>query len=122
MKILLVEDRIDFANILEEEFKSYNFDIVTTQTSTSALKYLEKNKADILICDYHLDGYNAKNLVSLARKKYLMPSILMSADCTVADNTCSDAFVLKPFYFDELLNSVKSVTKKHEASLPQKQS
>ena len=119
MKILLVEDRLDLANNLAEEFKGLKYKIITKSSSLGALEFLENNRVDILISDLHMDHINGEQLAQIVRKKYSTPSILMSGDYNIKNSKNFDAFILKPFNFDELVELVKIVAQKSKKTRPQ---
>lgn len=119
MKILLVEDRLDLANNLAEKFKNLKYKIITKSSSLGALEFLENNRVDILISDLHMDHINGEELAQIVREKYSTPSILTSADYNIKNSKNFDAFILKPFDFDELDELVKIVVQKSKRSRPQ---
>lgn len=85
IKIFLVDDDIVFLKMLEIEFlKHGNFDIETYESGEACVEML-KNKPDIIILDYLLDGVNTHAINGLDTldkiKEYdnLIPVIILSA-------------------------------------------
>jgi len=119
MKILLVEEKIELSNQLAESFGNLTYDVITKSSSLGALEFLENNTVDLIISDLNMGHISGEELAQVVKKKYGIPSILMSSNYNIVNGANFDAFILKPFDFDELLELVKIVAAKAKAQRPQ---
>lgn len=119
MKVLLVEDSLELANLISDSFQEKKITCITKTSALGALEFLDKHKVDVLISDLHLPHMSGEELCQIAKDKYITPTILTSGDYAIHNSKHFDAFILKPFEFSELLEMVNLVAKKLEASRPQ---
>jgi two-component system, OmpR family, alkaline phosphatase synthesis response regulator PhoP len=120
MKILLVEDKVELACLLADNFKDHGHHCHNKTSALGALELLEKETFDVIICDLHLPHINGETFSVKVKSLYKTPVILMSGDYKILDSKNFDAFILKPFNFDELLDLVELVTQAQIKLGPQK--
>ena len=119
MRLLLVEDSLELANLISDSFQDKKITCITKTSALGALEFLDQHSVDVLITDLHLSHINGEELCQIAKAKYRVPTILTSGDYAVHNSKNFDAFILKPFDFSELLEMVNLVALKRNTSRPQ---
>ncbi|MGM0601949.1 MAG: response regulator [Bacillota bacterium] len=76
-KILAVDDEKDILFTLEAVADAAGFNITTTSLGRKALEYIQKEKFDLLMVDYHMPDINGLKLVKEIRKINNTISILV---------------------------------------------
>lgn len=113
-KLLIIEDDPDILEVLEMVFSTYEFDVVTSSRSLSA-DMVSSLLPDIVLLDYWLsNGLGSDLCKAIKADPFLshVPIIMLSAYLQlpeVANDSCADGFVKKPFDIDELYKYVKGV-------------
>lgn len=118
IKILIVEDDIDINNLLAEILFDERYHITQSYSGTEAKLVLERETFDLVLLDLMLPGLPGEEIVSLIRKKYTMPIIIISArlDITTKVNLLqlgADDFVEKPFDIKEVLARVDAQIRRY---------
>lgn len=119
MKVLLVEDSLELADLISESFSHKKIKCITKATALDALEFLDKHKVDVLITDLHMPHMSGEELCQIVKAKYRIPAILTSGDYAIHNSNHFDAFILKPFDFSELVEVVELVASKTESLRPQ---
>lgn len=116
-KILIVEDDITIANILNENLRKWGFDseYVTDFTSVTS-KYLEFDP-HLVLMDISLPFYNGYYWCSEIRKTSKVPIIFISSnssnmDIVMAINMGGDDFITKPFSLDIVVAKVQAILRR----------
>jgi two-component system, sensor histidine kinase ChiS len=116
-KLLLVEDNIEMADFLREQF-SFSYDVSVANSGAEALRILEQFKLpDIIISDVMMDDIDGIRMAEIiAEKDYLnhIPIIFVTAKTDISDKIYALGlgaidYVNKPFSFEELSLKVNAV-------------
>ncbi len=81
MKILLVDDNVDFLNVLEELLKGHGYTPIVAQDGKQAREILEEQEVDVIISDVFmptLDGLRFHSYVREFLGQKDIPFIFMS--------------------------------------------
>ena len=103
MKVLIVEDSIDFARTLLDFFKIEGHNTEHSDNIGTAEAYLEVSKFDIILLDIMLPDGDGRNLLKKIRKKNInTPVIIITAKSEVSDkidllDIGADDYITKPF-------------------------
>ncbi len=78
--VLVVEDEVALAQILESELKEASFDVTTVLNGTDALDTLKNNTFDIILLDIILPGVDGFDILNFIRKnkKDLTPVLMLT--------------------------------------------
>lgn len=119
IKILIVEDDIDINNLLNEILIDEEYHIVQSYSGTEAKLLLERETFDLVLLDLMLPGLPGEEIVTLIRKKYTMPIIIISArlDITTKVNLLqlgADDFIEKPFDIEEVLARIEAQLRRYK--------
>src|SRR5690606_39450859 len=78
-KLLIVEDDIAFARILEAFLKKKEYEVTSTSTLKDASKYIQKQSFDLFLLDYRLpDGTGLDLLQEVRESNPGAPVIIMT--------------------------------------------
>ena len=117
-KLLIVEDDIAFARILEAFLKKKEYEVASTSTLKDASKYIQKQSFDLFLLDYRLpDGTGLDLLQEVRESNPGAPVIIMTGFHDVrtvvkAMKMGASDYITKPVNPDELLMVLEQQLKK----------
>ena len=88
-KILVVDDDKDMCMLLDRFLTRNGYSVKCLHTGKDALQYLQKNKPDIILCDFRLDDMTGSKL--LQKIKEMIPAalvIIITGYSDVKDAVC----------------------------------
>jgi|ERR1043166_1459675 two-component system response regulator PilR (NtrC family) len=112
-KLLIVDDEVSYREVLKKLFEAEGHSVETAPNGAVALKYLEKNKCDLIVSDVRMPDLDGVALLKLSRDIYPeIGVVLMTAFGTLstarsAFTLGADDFIQKPFNNEELKIIVK---------------
>ena len=117
--ILIVDDEIEIANLIEVYLRNENYNIHKFYTAREALKCIENTKIDLAILDIMLPDIDGFTLCQRIRKNYSYPIIMLTAKNEETDKITgltlgADDYVTKPFRPLELMARVKSQLRRYK--------
>lgn len=118
MNILVVDDEIEIADLIELYLKNEGYNVYKTYSSEKALKIIKQRNIDLAILDIMMPEIDGFTLCQTIRKKYNFPIIMVTAKITDADkikglNIGADDYITKPFMPLELLARVKAQLRRY---------
>ena len=118
MNILVVDDEIEIADLIELYLKNENYNVYKCYTPKKALEIIKKRKIDLAILDIMMPEIDGFTLCQTIRKKHNFPIIMLTAKITDADkikglNIGADDYITKPFMPLELLARVKAQLRRY---------
>jgi DNA-binding response OmpR family regulator len=125
--ILIVEDDLDLANIVQIHLRKHGYETCTAHDCASALVYLQNRSFDLILLDVLLPDQNGKDFCRMARDLTSCPIIFMSClddTGTVVSALANggDDYVTKPIKYDELIARIESNIRRYHNSLNKKAS
>ena len=116
-KILLVEDDLRLAALIEKFLTQNNFEVTVLNSGRHAVDYICKHQPDLTILDImlpHVDGFT---ICKLARKQYEKPIIFLTAKDSDFDHVLgleigADDYIIKPVVPHVLLAHINVVLKR----------
>ena len=113
IKILMIEDDLELAEILSEYLEQFEMGVKTCDDPYMGLSELEVNKYDLVILDLSLPGLDGLEVCKEIRKKHGVPIIISSARHDLNDKVNAfefgaDDYLPKPYNPKELLVRIKS--------------
>lgn len=115
MKILIVEDDRKVAGFLEQGFREEQFEVAVARDGEDALAQALTGRFDLILLDYMLPKRSGPEVAAeLRRQGQTLPILMLTArddalDIRTALGAGVDAYVTKPFRFDDLLQRVESM-------------
>jgi DNA-binding response OmpR family regulator len=116
--LLLVEDNLELADLICTFLKKDGFSIINVESGESALEFLEKDIAKIVLLDIMLPGIDGFTVCSSIRKNHNIPIIIMSAKVDKEDKINgftlgADDYIEKPVDIDILGAKVSALMKRN---------
>lgn len=113
MRIFLVDDEKEIADLIELYLKNEGFDVIKCMDGKSALEKIRTQAFDLAILDVMLPDVDGFTLCSEIRKKHKFPVIMLTARTSDSDKISgltlgADDYVTKPFNPLELVARVKA--------------
>ena len=122
-KILLVDDDETIRETLVDQFSLYDeFETITADKASDAVKLLKTEHVDLLIMDVGLPDMDGREAVRLIRRNGMTAPIIMltghdtDSDTILGLESGANDYVTKPFRFAVLLARVRAQLRVHEQS------
>ncbi|HKJ30852.1 MAG TPA: response regulator transcription factor [Balneolales bacterium] len=118
MKILVVDDDLDFLEQLRETLTSQKYDVDTADDGESALDKLFDNLYDLIILDIMLPKVDGLSILREIRKaKVKTPVLMLTTKGSVEDKIKgldygADDYLAKPFAMAELMARIRSLLRR----------
>lgn len=117
IKILVSEDNPDIRKILVMRLEINGYDVIQAQDGEEAVDKIKKESPDLVILDLmmpKMSGFEVCRMIKFDDKYKDMPIIVLSAldqqaDREKAIEAGADAYFIKPFDLELLLNKIKSL-------------
>ncbi len=115
MTILIAEDDKYSALLLNEFLKGDNITIHHVVKGNDAVQYCQNKPVDLVLMDIKLPDISGFNAVKQIKKYNPKQIIIAQTACATPDevekinNSCFNAYILKPFKKTDLLNLIHSV-------------
>lgn len=84
-KIIIIDDDVDLAQLLEEFLTSFNFDVKVIHSPKDGIEFLQANDADLVVLDImmpEMDGFQALRKI---REFSAVPVVMLTARGEVTD-------------------------------------
>ena len=117
-KILIAEDDRNLAGLIQKMLEKEGFTTKVAYEGASTLKEIKEFRPDLLILDIMMpivDGYNVCKILQEDIKYHPLPKIIVVTirkdewDKRISSFLGVDAFINKPFKFEEVLSTVKKL-------------
>ena len=118
MRILLVEDELEMANLLKSSLAKHGMLLDTVSRVAIAREALRRQHYDLVLLDRQLPDGDGIEVVGMMRTQKLdLPVILLTARGTLADRIAgldsgADDYLVKPFAIEELLARIRAVARR----------
>lgn len=126
MKILIVDDEISIATLLEYNLKQAGYETVVAHDGKTAFDTYQNDHFDLAILDLMLPKIDGVSLTKKIRQNNEEIAILMltalsaKQDIIKGLNAGADDYVAKPFSPDEILARVAALLRRKKSSVPTK--
>jgi two-component system OmpR family response regulator len=123
----MIEDDIELAKILTEYLNQYNIVVTNYDTPELGISALSLKKYDLVILDLSLPNIDGIEVCRIIRQKFDLPIIISSARSYLGDKIAcfsygADDFMPKPYDTQELILRIKSILKRCNHQIIEKES
>ncbi|XPV67993.1 MAG: response regulator transcription factor [Halarcobacter sp.] len=117
IKIAMVEDDLELADVLTQYLKKYNIEVINYEEPFLALSSLKINKYDLIILDLTLPGMDGLDVCKEIVKNFDIPIIISSARSDITDKVTAlqlgaDDYLPKPYDPRELEVRIKTILRR----------
>lgn len=120
MKILLIEDNVELANIIQEELESNDYIVDCCYDGETAMMFALRTEYayDLVIVDRMLPIIDGLTIIRAMRNKGIqIPVIITTARSTIDDRIegldgGADDYLVKPFHIKELLARIRALIRR----------
>ena len=109
IRLLIVDDSQDICFLISNHFKFRGFSVETAMSGNEAMKLIEKNHYEIIVCDIIMPGMKGTELLQKVKKQQVMTHVIMITGYVSLEHllTCmrlgADTCIFKPMSnFSEL--------------------
>ncbi len=122
-KILIVDDEIEIADLIEVYLKNENYTVYKFYSSAEALSCIRTTEFDLAILDIMLPGIDGLTLCRKIREQYNYPVIMLTAKDSEMDKINgltlgADDYITKPFRPLEMVARVKAQLRRYKKYNP----
>lgn len=116
--ILIIDDDLYIINLLEKYFQREGYKVFTSYKGKPALKLLNKEAIDVVLCDIRLPDINGTELLPFIRQASPETSVIMMTayakvkTAVEAIKVGAFDYVTKPIYPEEISNIIKRAIKR----------
>jgi two-component system, OmpR family, response regulator len=123
LRILLVEDDNHIGRIIELALPELGlpYEFITVLSAEEGLELWEAQPFDLLLTDYNLRGISGLQLIELLKRRGATARMVLvtaydSPELRRETRTLElDAYITKPFFMDELIETVRRLLPQHSA-------
>lgn len=118
IKLLIVDDEINFLHSIAKRLEIRDFDVVTATNGTEAVSAANSHKFDIALLDLKMPGMDGRQVLETLKKehKYIEVIILTGHGSLESAVECTKlgafGYLPKPYEFDKLLEILKDAFSK----------
>ncbi|MDQ0636933.1 two-component system response regulator HydG [Pedobacter sp. W3I1] len=119
-KILIIDDDISIGLLLSKFLTKNGFKVSNVTTGRTVLQILEKERFDLVLCDYRLDNTNGKEILIHIKENYPATGVIIItgySDIKLAVELIKLGaydYMVKPLYPDEMLKVINMALETHE--------
>lgn len=112
-KILVVDDEIDFLNLLKARLEVNNYNVIAVSNGEEALERFRKDKPDALLLDIMMPGINGLDVLKAVRKEdeklpvFIITAFTNEERFKVANQYNASGFIMKT---SDLQSEIEHIT------------
>ena len=119
-KVLIVDDEISIGLLLCNFLTKKGFEVSNVTTGRTVLQILEKERFDLVLCDYRLDDTDGKEILIHIKENYPTTAVIIItgySDIKLAVELIKLGaydYIVKPLYPDEILKTINKALEAQE--------
>lgn len=120
-KILIAEDERDIRELIVFTLEFGGFEVIAATNGQEAVELARQHRPDLILLDVRMpkmSGYEACRLLKAQEETRIIPVVFLSAKGQEAEireglAAGADAYILKPFAPDELIQQIRALLDRH---------
>ncbi len=111
-KILIVDNDSSVCDSLATLLHCEGYCVAETTDSAEAAMLIKKNKYDVCLFDYKLDGLNGSDLLKLTKNENPRCSVFIISGMVDIEQSCmklADGIISKPFRIEALIQKIAAI-------------
>ena len=118
IKILLVDDELDFLKAITERLALKGFDVIAASNGEEAIASAEKDLFDVAVVDFQMPGMDGTQVLKLLKERHKYLEIIMLTGQATIDSAVEATklgafkYLEKPYDFDKLVEVIKEAYEK----------
>ena len=123
IKLLLVDDEIDFLQAIAERLTLKDFDVIAASTGREAIAAAENDLFDVAVVDFQMPGMDGTKVLKALKDRHKYLEIIMLTGHATIDSAVESTklgafkYLEKPYVFEKL---VEVIMEAYEARLKKK--
>jgi len=117
MKVLVVDDEIFISRMIKITLEAKDYEVIVAKDGTEGLDKALKEKPDVILLDIMMPVYDGFYILGKLKEKdetMAIPVIMLTSmarpqDITRAMELGSAGYVMKPFEYEDLIDSIEKV-------------
>ena len=108
IKLLLVDDEIDFLQAIAERLTLKDFDVIAASTGSEAIAAAENDLFDVAVVDFQMPGMDGTQVLKALKDRHRYLEIIMLTGHATIDSAVESTklgafkFLEKPYVFEKL--------------------
>ncbi len=123
-RILIAEDERDIRELIVFTLEFGGFQVIAAANGQEAVELARQHRPDLIILDVRMpkmSGYEACRILKSQEETRTIPVVFLSAKGQEAEirqgmEAGADAYILKPFAPDELIQQVRAILDRHNTA------
>jgi len=120
-QVLVVDDDLEMCSMLREYLSKEHFEVDVAHDGASALKRLERHKADIVLLDVSMPNLGGFDVLRRLRTESSLPVLMLTARDDHVDRVLglelgADDYLTKPFNARELVARIHAILRRSQTS------
>jgi DNA-binding NtrC family response regulator len=118
IKILLVDDELDFLQAITERLALKGFDVIAASNGEEAIASAEKDLFDVAVVDFQMPGMDGTQVLKLLKERHKYLEIIMLTGQATIDSAVEATklgafkYLEKPYDFEKLVAVIKEAYEK----------
>ena len=123
IKLLLVDDEVDFLTAIAERLTLKDFDVTFVSNGEEAIESAENDLFDVAVVDFKMPGMDGTQVLKVLKERHKYLEIIMLTGHATIDSAieCTKLgafkYLEKPYNFEKLVEAIKEA---YEARLKKK--
>ena len=113
IKLLLVDDEINFLQPIAERLTLKGFDVIVTSNGKEAIASAEKDLFDVALVDFQMPGMDGTEVLKVLKERHKYLEIIMLTGYATIESAVESTklgafkYLEKPYNFDRLVEAIK---------------
>lgn len=113
IKLLLVDDEINFLQAIAERLTLKGFDVIAASTGGEAIASAEKDLFDVAVVDFQMPGMDGTQVLQVLKERHKYLEIIMLTGHATIDSAVESTklgafkYLEKPYNLDKLVEVIK---------------